>query len=219
LKFNCALHGINYKSNYDNYDCYNLEHFISSFKSLLYNSFAILLEEDEIRMLNFPPITFQSNNHILNYLLSIRKNFLDFLSNKDIQTVDNLSKINEIDKILEINSKKKFLYEKNGCSLSCYLKLLNYREIDSIYEKLDLKLTDIEEIMFAKLFRIFKFDPCAINQSLKFFEKPRLNNVSKNIRKPKVRVHNNDIPFINITDVSNTQKLYEDEHINCAKVI
>jgi hypothetical protein len=195
-----------------------LEHFVDSFRNLLFNSFAILLDEDEIRMLNFPPITFQSNNQILNYLLSVRKNFSDYLSNINIHTIDNISKISEIDKILEINSKKKFLYEKNGCSLSCYLKLLNYREIDSVFEKLDLKLTLIEEIMIAKLFRIFKFDPCAINQTLKFFEKPRSNNMSKNIRKPKVRVHNNDIPFINITNATNCQKIYEDEHINCAKV-
>lgn len=170
-------------------------------------------------MLYFPPISFQSNNNILNYLLSVRRNFLDFLSTKDIHSGDNQSESNEINKILEINSKKKFLYEKHGCSLSCYLKLLNYREIDSIYEKLDLKLSDIEEIMFAKLFRIFKFDPCAINQSLKFFEKPRSVNVSKNIRKPKVRVHNNDLPFINTNNVSNTQIIYEDDHINCAKVL
>ena len=219
MKFNCSLHGINFNSNYDNYDCYNLEYFAASFRILLNNTFALILEENEIGMVNTDEYIFRTNNDFIQFVMSSKNKFYELLRLHEI-TNKNDYKNNQIDKIFEINSKKNFICEKNSCSITCYIKFISCNEIQNIYQKIVVNLTNLELIMFEKLFKIFKFDPCAIYQSLKFFEK-RPYNSNKILKKPKIRIQNSilELRSQGIISVQNHNIFLEDEHLNCTKVI
>ena len=75
------------------------------------------------------------------------------------------------------------LKTKNLCSDNCFMNNLikNQNNINSSY--ISYKLNNLEDIMFKKVFKIFKFDPFSIYKCLLIFNK----NNKKN-RKPKKRV-------------------------------
>ena len=217
LKFNCSLHGIKFKNNYDNYNCYNLDYYSSSFKNLYNNTLAVLLEENEIKSMKTENFKNHSDNNFIQFLISSKNKFEDFFKINNLKFKNENDK-NQIEKILEFNSKKKYLCEKTACSFTCYLKFLCSSDLSLVYEKILKNFTKIELMMIHKLFRIFKFDPCAINKSLKFIEK-RSYISNRNIRKPKIRVTSNLLPSnLQGNNLTDTDILFEEDHLNCTKV-
>jgi hypothetical protein len=159
FKYNCHLHGIKYKINYENTDSFKLVEYITSFKEFIRCVVTGLSCDEEVNDFFEKRLDTGKEKHVKALVYECYDNFKGFLSSNNYPDI----------KIGKESLTSKDSSQDKPCSAECFMSLTSKVGLSEAVLSNQYKLTHIEEILFNKLFKVFKFDPCSIYLYLRSF--------------------------------------------------